>query len=500
MTLGPMLGYVALFYAILHALDVGLRHWTPLRYLQALHFLGLQISPLQLRFMTERFNRGITRFGSQCPGLLRAWFCLGSLVSTLLILPSIYLLLKTLVEQLGSSSATEDRLVIQPVLPGVNIPSSELGYYFLSLLICSVYHELGHAVAAVTENVRVLGFGVFLLFIIPAAHVDLPAEQLITKSLHQKLRLFSAGVWHNLILVAVAYAVLLLLPYPLAPLYSHQEGVCVTEVIPDSPVRGPSGLQSGDVIVSINGRPVLSKENFRQGILSALQEAAHGYCVPNSTLPLLGLVTGPPGPADCCPAAAGGQHLCFTASISATDAFFCLPARDLVTSTNVTCGGPSLVVCPLPENTCLVPYFGPTAGNISSSSSTKLVRVGRRGDSARDFLFVGNPVAIYTAVVLSDFCPRYGLVPGWLPDSLLRLARYIASFSGALAVLNVVPCYMLDGQHMMDALLELAMQGSCAVRRRRLQTTVTLVGSGLVLANIAAGFVSLAKEGPPHHF
>ena len=40
-----------------------------------------------------------------------------------------------------------------------------------SLLICSVYHELGHAVAAVTENVRVLGFGVFLLLFIPAAFV-----------------------------------------------------------------------------------------------------------------------------------------------------------------------------------------------------------------------------------------------------------------------------------------------------------------------------------------
>jgi hypothetical protein len=39
-------------------------------------------------------------------------------------------------------------------------------------MICSVYHELGHAVAAVTENVRVLGFGVFLLLIIPAAYVS----------------------------------------------------------------------------------------------------------------------------------------------------------------------------------------------------------------------------------------------------------------------------------------------------------------------------------------
>ncbi len=42
--------------------------------------------------MTERFNRSIIRFGSHCPALLRTWFCLGAVVSSLLILPSIYLL------------------------------------------------------------------------------------------------------------------------------------------------------------------------------------------------------------------------------------------------------------------------------------------------------------------------------------------------------------------------------------------------------------------------
>ena len=77
--------------------------------------------------------------------------------------------------------------------------------YPFSLLLCSVYHELGHAVCAVNENVRVLGVGIFVVFLIPAAYVDLPTDQLITKSNLQKLRIFSAGVWHNLILVAIRY-------------------------------------------------------------------------------------------------------------------------------------------------------------------------------------------------------------------------------------------------------------------------------------------------------
>jgi hypothetical protein len=41
MTLGPMLGYVALFYGLLHALDAALRYLEPFRYLRALHMLGM---------------------------------------------------------------------------------------------------------------------------------------------------------------------------------------------------------------------------------------------------------------------------------------------------------------------------------------------------------------------------------------------------------------------------------------------------------------------------
>lgn len=40
-------------------------------------------------------------------------------------------------------------------IPGINIPISDIGYYVISLLICSLFHELGHASAAVRyENIR----------------------------------------------------------------------------------------------------------------------------------------------------------------------------------------------------------------------------------------------------------------------------------------------------------------------------------------------------------
>ena len=35
-------------------------------------------------------------------------------------------------------------------MPGVDLPWSEISYYFVTLVITGVFHEVGHALAAVT--------------------------------------------------------------------------------------------------------------------------------------------------------------------------------------------------------------------------------------------------------------------------------------------------------------------------------------------------------------
>jgi len=34
-------------------------------------------------------------------------------------------------------------------MPGVNLPMSQIIYYLLTLFVCAVFHEIGHAVSAV---------------------------------------------------------------------------------------------------------------------------------------------------------------------------------------------------------------------------------------------------------------------------------------------------------------------------------------------------------------
>lgn len=67
--------------------------------------------------------------------------------------------------------------------------------------------------------------------------------------------------------------------------------------------------------------------------------------------------------------------------------------------------------------------------------------------------------------------------------------RYLLSLSGALAVVNSVPCFALDGQWILNALLEatLASVVSDPQRREMIGFFLLLGGSALLAANVALG-------------
>ena len=80
------------------------------------------------------------------------------------------------------------------------------------------------------ENVRVLSFGVFVLFMYPGAFVELHTDQLDIITPFRRLRIFSAGVWHNFILVLVSYLLSISLPLWLSPFFTTGGGVLITHI------------------------------------------------------------------------------------------------------------------------------------------------------------------------------------------------------------------------------------------------------------------------------
>lgn len=80
------------------------------------------------------------------------------------------------------------------------------------------------------EDVKVQGFGFFLLGIFPGAFVDLPSDQMSFLTPWQQLRIFCAGVWHNVIIVLVAVVFLGITPLLGGLFYEIGNGVTVLNV------------------------------------------------------------------------------------------------------------------------------------------------------------------------------------------------------------------------------------------------------------------------------
>lgn len=84
------------------------------------------------------------------------------------------------------------------------------------------------------EGVRIHGVGVFVFVIIPGAFVDLSTEQVTNLPIWNQLKIFCAGVWHNISLAGVAVLLLLSNPLILSPFYTQHQGAVVAYVDPVS--------------------------------------------------------------------------------------------------------------------------------------------------------------------------------------------------------------------------------------------------------------------------
>ncbi|KAJ3071831.1 Membrane-bound transcription factor site-2 protease [Podochytrium sp. JEL0797] len=192
-------------------------------------------------------------------------------------------------------SPTNGRFLVS-LIPGVNLPFYAIGYYFLSLFLAGVFHEMGHAVAGATEQVPMRSAGIFLSLIYPGAFVDLDEHSLTQTSALAKLRIICAGVWHNAVFALTCLASLSCMSVWLAWGYrdlrgsgsgeAWKGGVVVLEVEKSSLFN--ENLPVGTVVVGLDDTRIESGVNdWDLGISRALESGEgvmQGYCVENEVV------------------------------------------------------------------------------------------------------------------------------------------------------------------------------------------------------------------------
>lgn len=370
---------------------------------------------------------------------------------TLVMFPlAVILIVTALFQNLFSSSPLSERVVVvEPVVPGLNLPASELGYYGLALIMCSVFHELGHALAAVLEDVHLINVGVNVLFILPVAYVNLSTEKFNSLNPWRMLRITCAGVWHNVVLAAIAYILYCSLPYIFSLLFYVNNGVFVADIYKNSPLAGYKGLSTGDTITRINNCDIKNETSW-ENCLQSMHSLKVAFCVDSDiihnldeSIPLRHISN---GIYDCCSENKHG-HLCFeylenNNGIIEIPPHICLPVRTIIEK--------SPKFCTTDVQNCL--------GNLHCirpmlQNSTNLFKIKVVGK--QDVVYIGLASDLLYTLKVSPYIPKYIFQNSMIPDLITKILKYFVVFSTGLAIVNVIPCIFMDGQHIVNGLVHI---------------------------------------------
>uniref|UniRef100_A0A0N5AIY2 Membrane-bound transcription factor site-2 protease n=1 Tax=Syphacia muris TaxID=451379 RepID=A0A0N5AIY2_9BILA len=439
-----------------------------------------------VRFYTNRFHQSILYQPlavsspykySLISKAVSAWFTLGATASLLCFIGITMYLTKVLwdviinllpassypseqfvpqifhLNQVDTSTVLDDlrrsddmQVGLTPIVPGVNVPWSHLPLFLLVLAIVGIIHELGHALAAIDANVPVSGFGIFLIAFYPGAFTEIETEALGRSTSAQKMRIFGAGIWHNLVLAFFGYLLLLGVPHFLSHLFVINNGVLIRGILmflhrvdSRSGLNGAGGLRKSDVVYAINGCSVRNSAEWYR-CLRKIQSNQLGFCFPDKEIQpgITTKINSYDGEVHCCEEFPNVSlsHICFyfknkteekiVPSINAVlfivivllDAIcfyyyvydIILYVEHITCGKSTDCGRLSLTR----KSTCVFPAL---------FNGTTLMKI-YISDAARPILFIGT----------TDECSLY--------------------FVLAIALLNAVPCYGLDGQFISKTIIE----------------------------------------------
>ncbi|CAI9090746.1 OLC1v1025574C1 [Oldenlandia corymbosa var. corymbosa] len=385
------------------------------------------------------------------------------------------------------------------------ISLTDIGYICLSSIVSVFIHEVGHALAAASEGIQMEYIAVFLAALFPGALVAFNLEVLQALPRNAALRIYCAGIWHNAAFCVVCSLILFLLPLVLEPFYLYGESPMVLNVSQKSPLAGH--LAPGDLIVSLGSTRVHSVQEWKDTIalfnVQMLQIGSSrdfesslairgrtGYCVPSYLIrgsieiQTEWHVNDTTCPSELFPfvsipcvnshnfdgVTSKDNHFEGTGSIR------CLNPKDVIKLKN--CGNHDRSSCScLEDESCLSPvqkpglawveitYSRPSVCQKSQMNSFPEHKPHKSGEMncTSTFTFLGDIITLGHALRLTSYQPRWSINFGSsLPTVLEKLCVYAFHVSLALALLNSLPVYFLDG----ECILEVILQHSSFLRQR----------------------------------
>lgn len=441
--------YVIVFLIISDYLFQSCMHYPYYAFLEG---TGLKIGIFNFTWTTCAFNRFLYRWSKNLNRVLRKWYTCGYIVTVWIFLPfAIWTLLSFIFQHFSETIQINNVPEVKAMLPGVNIPSSDFGVYLLAIGFSTVFHELGHALAAAQEDVQIISVGVYVFTMIPVAFVQLNVEHLNSLTITKRLKIYCAGIWHNVTAALIALLLFFSAPILFNIAYETGRGVRVTDFTHDSPLKDVRGLERGDIVTFINGCEIRNSHDWnyclhmahvRYGICTTAEFVAQNDEILVETVKENDVV-------ECC-RKDDFYSFCFeyiepkaVSDSVLPGQYSCLKPREMIKDKFTKCTEAGGYSCPRGTH-CLKP---------SLNNHTYLIIIQRERKNA--VLYLGLPYDLHKTVFIDQYFPRLGLFSFFSPAQFEKLLRYVVLFSLGIAFINVIPCYGMDGHHITRSIIQL---------------------------------------------
>lgn len=218
-------------------------------------------------YKTKWGLRLMDRVANASPGLVRAFSITGIAAGYLVMALMLWLVWFSVQNLIYRPEAPA---AFTPILPGVDIPGSQISFPLIepiiAIFVVVVIHEFAHGVVARRYDIDVNSSGFVLFGPIPGAFVEPDEEQLEQASQETSQGLFGAGPWSN-ILFAIPIFFIVAGGIAAADAAYHGDGATISRLVTDNNTERLDGLQVGDTITGLNNASVGS----RVDLIRALQ-------------------------------------------------------------------------------------------------------------------------------------------------------------------------------------------------------------------------------------
>ncbi|KAI3385981.1 hypothetical protein SNEBB_004508 [Seison nebaliae] len=416
----------------------------------------------------------------------------------------VYAIYKYIVQIIKNVSVSYDdiRSILQqeqfviPLVPGINLPTAHIPYYIISIWVVNIFHETGHAIAAVIEGVRIRGFGVYFFLIFPGAYVVLDKCDVENTTAVQKIRIYSAGIWHNIILTFILFSCVPFLHLIFSALYETR-GVYIYDIRNNSPLKHT--LIENDQIISLNNCKFSTLNEWKRCLISETDE---GFCLDRADV--LKFVD---RQNRCCDMnEMMDSYLCFLGpNVELSFDRYCLHVRSILKYPRCTSisncasnkkSNKSLVDCFLPKvetnldddrsyEKQIVDLNNERNFNLDNSVYRRLFVIDRAKNNS--IIFIGFTFELAKDIFLTEYQSKWKYVNNYIPYYFIFFGQYVIAFSLGLAIVNSIPVGKFDGKIIWQSIITFLPFKE--EKQKKLSICLELVYGSLFVINIILGVV-----------